>query len=431
VGNLRTNPHLRIELTRRPQPPIRDPPKVPPDDGSQGTPTSTSKLGPGPHEPTKTVSSKQESTVAKTEGTEPKPPQKPDEELTRLSAKVLAGKTLSQTTRKPIADATITVGQDSAHSGPDGAWELRFLRQPERDGIVRAEHRDHLSQFLRFEDLLANNEITLAPKYRLIVLERGDRSDVLVRSIRKAIAVRLAGCQAVTLLAEQDRDQLVGLLEKYQKGRGLYDKGTVAEAGRFLGATHVVLVSIATDVGPKKTAECSMIELETIETKAATTGVLESEEQTELLGQRLADEVLVALSKVKILTPVDNTEVPVQTSVIKVSGYAVSLPQSWGLQLSILTPGNPRHFFQRGMTVKTEGEWLCTDAYIGRDTTNTSEAEFVIYAVLLDPKANAVVQDYLKQIEADPDSNKGVDLKSLNVREYRLLNSIRVKRPGP
>lgn len=325
--------------------------------------------------------------------------------------------------RDPIAGAVVTVEDQSAQSDDQGDVSLPLYHVPAPETQVHFSHESCVPRVFRFDDPAAQREVVLASKLRVIVVDFGRPSDALVPTIRIAMEEQLNSCREISVLAGSKRDEIVKQLYQYQEGRALYEKETLAKVGNLHGATHGVFGSIKPGSGGQIVLECSLVHLESARQLASASVTCTKEEEVKLCSQHLADRLLAQLCEVKILMPLRLATVPTKNNV---RGHAVFLPRSWTLWISVLPLDNHRHFFQLSVTVPDDGRWLAPAVHVGSEASVPSNLHFEIYAVLADPEANKLIQQYHAMIEKDHNKNDGLDLELWDRQTYRILTSVEV-----
>jgi hypothetical protein len=160
----------------------------------------------------------------------------------------------------------------------------------------------------------------------------------------------------IRLLAEKNlRAQLIVELQKYQKGRSLYEPATLkqVEIGHFHGATYGVFWSI-TQQGDAHVLECRLIRLRTSEVITTTSTPLGNGYSLAASVQEAATSLLSEISEITFVVPKKESFCGGK---VTAQGWVTYLPRSWTLWITIVPEGISNHFPQRASTVERNGSF--------------------------------------------------------------------------
>jgi hypothetical protein len=339
---------------------------------------------------------------------------------------------IDQNTGQPVKGAHIKIGTKESISDDKGAFALKASSGKDQDDFIQIRHTDYEPLFLTLTDpiLASSANIKVQKRKRLIVLEfeySGSTNSIRgsIRTIRNSIESRLTNCQEIVLLAEAKRDQIVERLYKYQEDRALYDSGTLAKVGNFLGATHGVFGSIS-ELEDGIILECKLIDLESARMIESARVLLDKGNAWERSlfdkgSSYLADLLISKLTRVIILYPEPGT---LSSRQIAVKGYALYLPVRWTLWITILPEGiNSKHYPQKRVTVSDSGQWVAPSVSVGEINISIKQQRFNIYAVMTDEEYTKRFDAYLSRGE-----NEGIDLGETRNNHYRILEHVYVIR---
>jgi hypothetical protein len=282
-----------------------------------------------------------------------------------------------------------------------------------------------LPRFRRLDEVQSEAETILEPKLRITVLNFsvpvGADLVPTQRAVRNGIEKELTQTGHIkVVISDNERSTILHLLNRQHQERGVYDKQMLIQFGKMQAALYGIFGSITSE-GPYYRITCTLVNY--------STGITENEQVIrvrdgpgwgDFAGSVVADQILAQLSKIRILTPIENSS---NERVIKAEGFAVLRPPDWSLWLTLVPSGMSLHFPQQRLTVESDESWKSSDVHLGTESSTLQPQAFTLYALLTDPEYSQVISNYLKS-----KTNVGLDINAWDKSRYRIGHSIELLR---
>ena len=328
----------------------------------------------------------------------------------------------------PISEASVELATNSVLTDTKGWFAIRVHGRTEPGTPLKVSHAKHITYFARYDSLvsLSSRPIILRNKPRLLVaeFEQEDPADGSFDTelLRRSSEDWLAHYADIEVATEVDRKKVLDILYKNQERRITYDEASLQKIGKLIGATHGVFGRVTSRNSGKRRLECSFISLRSGKKEAAANEEIPEDGDTTSVAQQLLDRLLARWCQVGILDPPNGTPVPLR---VPVHGYSVFKPESWSIWITVQPLDNDRYYPQSKVVVQKDGAWLASGVQVGKEGDNSDHpVSFAINALLVDPMANGVFDQYFDAVRNSHGSNEGLDISRWEEDELRKMDQI-------